>query len=374
MKIGIIGSGISGMMTAWMLREKAVEIVLFDRQQPGQESSWAGGGILSPLYPWRYADSVTRLASASQAVYADIVKEIQEESGIDSEYMPSGMLVFSPGEEEIARGWAERWSIRLETVDTEEVAELEPALAAPEESAIWFPGAAQVRNPKLMKALYAGLSKRPNVRFMVDEEVMQIEPGSSGEIRLETKKTTESFDKVVLCAGAWSPMLVEHFGIKPDIRPLRGQMLLFHTEPDSVRRIALHENHYAIPRKDGRVLFGSTIEDVGYVKETTREARHQLFALALQLYPSLSEAPVEHHWAGLRPASPEGIPYIAACPSIENLYINAGHFRNGVVLAPASAQLVADLVTGEQPAIDPAPYGLDAERKKAHDTAPEQPE
>ena len=372
MKIAIIGSGISGMMTAWMLRERGCDITLFDKQHPGQESSWAGGGIVSPLYPWRYADSVTRIAKASQAVYPELVNELKAESGIDPEYLRSGLLIFSPEEEETAQVWGQRWSMDVETVEPSGISAIEPGLVCPEPSALWFPEVGQVRNPRIVKALYTALQKKPGIRFSINQEVSRLTPSSPG-IEVETGSGRESYDKAILCAGAWSPLLLEHAGVQPEIKPVRGQMLLFRTEPGTVRRITLHENHYAIPRKDGRVLFGSTIEHTGFVKETTEAARTELAALAAKLYPELANASIEHHWAGLRPGSPEGIPYIGSVPGIDNLFINAGHFRNGVVLAPASAKLVADLVTGQSPDIDPAPYALDAERKREHHTAPETP-
>jgi glycine oxidase len=364
MNIAIIGSGISGMMTAWMLAGRGCDITLYDKQQPGQESSWAGGGIVSPLYPWRYADSVTRLAKASQAVYPKLAETLKSESGIDPEYLRSGLLIFSPEEEEAAQEWGRRWSMDIRSVDASAIADLDPALACPDPTALWFPDVGQVRNPRIVKALY--------IRFIINAEVSSLSPSPHG-IEVETGSSRETFDKAILCTGAWSPLLLEHAGIQPEIRPVRGQMLLFRTEPDTVRRITLHENHYAIPRKDGRVLFGSTIENTGFVKETTEAARSELATLAAKLYPVLADAPIEHHWAGLRPGSPEGIPYIGPVPGINNLFINAGHFRNGVVLAPASAKLAADLLTGEAPDIDPAPYTLDAKRKREHHTAPETP-
>ncbi len=140
-------------------------------------------------------------------------------------------------------------------------------------------------------------------------------------------------------------------------------MLLFNTKPGLIKRIVLEGNRYIIPRKDGRVLFGSTMEDVGFKKKTTQEARDELYNIATERFPVLKEYPIEKHWAGLRPGSPTGIPYICSHPELAGLYINAGHFRNGVVLGPASARLCADLVTGREPSLPAAPYRLNAPRE-----------
>jgi glycine oxidase len=147
-----------------------------------------------------------------------------------------------------------------------------------------------------------------------------------------------------------------------DVHPVRGQMLLFKTKPGLIKRMVLEENRYVIPRRDGRVLFGSTIEEAGFDKSTTEQARTELSAIARERFPVLKDYPIEHHWAGLRPGSPAGVPYICRHPELENLYINAGHFRNGVVLGPASARLAADLIIGRKPVVDPVPYGLTAAR------------
>jgi glycine oxidase len=169
-------------------------------------------------------------------------------------------------------------------------------------------------------------------------------------------------DSVIVCAGAWSGQLLGGLPAPPDIRPVRGQMLLFAAAPGTISRMVLEGTRYVIPRRDGRTLFGSTIEDVGFEKRTTDDAREELHEIATRRFPILKQFPVEAHWAGLRPSSPAGVPYIARHPEIEGLFVNAGHFRNGIVLGPASARLVADLVLGRAPTLDPAPYAWTAAR------------
>jgi glycine oxidase len=177
-----------------------------------------------------------------------------------------------------------------------------------------------------------------------------------------TPHGTFAADSFIVCTGAWSGDLLAPLGLRPEISPVKGQMLLFRARPGVVRTIHLAADRYAIPRRDGRVLFGSTVEHAGFDKSTSEEARKELHAIAVARYPALAACEIENHWAGLRPGSPSGIPFIGPHPALANLYVNAGHFRNGIVLGPASARLAADLVLGRGPDVDPAPYAVDAYR------------
>lgn len=159
-------------------------------------------------------------------------------------------------------------------------------------------------------------------------------------------------------AAAWTASLLGSLVADWRITPVRGQMLLFHAAPGQVRHIVLQGEHYLVPRRDGRILAGSTLEYVGFDKSTTRRAYDELHAAAVAVIPALARCPVEQHWAGLRPGSAQGIPLIGMHPQRRGLFINAGHFRNGVVTGPASARLLADMIFDRVPCVDPAPYGL----------------
>ncbi len=225
-----------------------------------------------------------------------------------------------------------------------------------------MPAVGQVRNPRLAQALALDI-----VSLGANIQTHQTVTGllTSHNRVIGVKTTTEDMyaDKVVICAGAWTSQLLKSTTPEPEIRPIRGQMLLFKTKPGIIKRIVLEENRYIIPRKDGRVLFGSTIEDVGFEKKTTQAARDELYTIATERFPILSKYSIEKHWAGLRPGSPAGVPYITAHPELPGLFINAGHFRNGVVLGPASARLCADLVMEREPMLPPEPYSLYATRE-----------
>ena len=356
----VIGGGIIGLLTAHELTRAGASVALVEMGATGQESSWAGGGIISPLYPWRYADSVTALASWSQAAYPGLCSGLHDETGIDPEYTQNGLLILDMDESGEAAAWAARTGLTLEQVDGATLHEREPELGQRPATALLMPEIAQVRNPRLTKAVRRALEGQVDLREQ--EEVVDLLVESGRVKGARTPKGEIPADQVVICTGAWTAQLLARLGRAPDIEPVRGQMMLFLGAPGLIHHITLHEERYIIPRRDGRVLIGSTLEHAGFVKATTAEAKEELYRDAVAMFPVLKRTPIEDHWSGLRPGSPSGIPYIGAYPEAEGVYLNAGHFRNGVVTGPASARLVADLVLGREPIIDPAPYALDAPR------------
>lgn len=357
----IIGGGIIGMLTARELRLSGAEVCLLDRRETGREATWAGGGIISPLYPWRYADSITRLAHWGQARYPGLAQELEEFTGISPEWNKNGLLILDAEEQREALAWASQWGLPLEVIDNQRIAGLEPALTEPPRQAIWMPEIAQIRNPRLARALREDIDKR-GVKVLESTPVDALSI-SDGRMRgVQAGGRLLEAGKVVVCAGAWTAALLGGSGLSPEVRPIQGQMILFKAIPDLLKRITLFQDHYSIPRRDGRILFGSTLEDVGFDQRTSAEAQRHLLDIALARFPALAGYPVEQQWAGLRPASPSGIPYICPHPEVQGLFINAGHFRNGLVMAPASCRLAADLVLGRNPVLDPAPYALTASR------------
>jgi glycine oxidase len=357
----VIGGGAIGMLTALELCDAGHRVTLVERGDTGRESSWAGGGIVSPLFPWRYLDAVTRLASWSQARYPTLDKELCRHTGIDPEFTGNGMLVIAPDETDAAMQWAEQHSQAVEPIDRGRFAQLEPRAAEPPEAALWMPSVGQVRNPRMVRALRTRLEQL-GATIRTGEPVESLLRDDERCTGVRTACGDLHADAVIVCAGAWTGEFLGDLPSPPAVYPVRGQMLLFRCEPGTISRIVLEGSRYVIPRRDGRTLFGSTIEDAGFDKQTTQEARDELFTIATQRFPVLADFPVEAHWAGLRPSSPAGIPYIGPHPTINGLFVNAGHFRNGIVLGPASARLAADLVLQREPILDPAPYAWTAAR------------
>ncbi len=333
-----------GMLSARELKKSGMEVHILDKGRLGQESSWAGGGILSPLHPWRYPDAVNQLAIEGHHLYESLAQELFDVGGVDPEYQRSGLLVLDSQEQQAAKGWAEKWSMQLESLmGADAVAEVCPGVSEKYQSALWLPQIAQMRNPRLVKSARAYIEKvgvtieenMPVERLLVENQRI------TGVVA--NGKTYHS-DKVLITGGAWSAEILKDYEDVPQIEPVKGQMILFKGEAGQLKTMLLSESRYLIPRKDGRVLCGSTIEHTGYDKSTSSETRQQLQESAIELFPMLADYPVEHHWAGLRPGSPDGVPVIRQHTSIEGLYINAGHYRNGVILCAASAKKIASLM------------------------------
>jgi glycine oxidase len=356
----IIGGGAIGLLTARELSAAGAKVTLVEMGTTGRESSWAGGGIISPLYPWRYGDSVTVLALWSQKTYPDLCFALQDETGIDPELIRTGLLILDEDEHPEALAWADAYGAALQVIDSATLRAQEPQLGLQPKSALSMPEVDQVRNPRLTKALRKSLEKQIEIRE--HEEVVELRVERDRAVGARTRKEVISADQVVVCTGAWTAKLLEQLGTRPEIEPVRGQIMLFYAKPGMVNHIVLFRERYVIPRKDGRILIGSTLEHTGFVKTTTAEAKEELYRMAVDMFPLLRRTPIENHWAGLRPGSPSGIPYIGAYPGIDGLFFNAGHFRNGLVTGPASARLVADVMLGREPITDPSPYALNASR------------
>lgn len=350
----VVGGGLIGMLTARALVGRGLTVSLIERGEPGREASWAGGGILSPLYPWRFPEPVTRLARYGQVCYPDLARRLNEETGIDPEWLPSGLLIMD--DTAPAPDWAARHGVELEMLDSKGIAHCEPALSASvAQSAAWLPGVAQMRNPRLVRALRESLAAY-GIAVEAHNPVRGLVHAKGRIEGVDTQRGVRRAERVVLAGGAWNAALLgERLG-GLEVRPIRGQMLVLRGEPGTLRRIVLYHDRYLIPRIDGRIVVGSTLEDVGFDKSTTEKAREELLLAARELMPELAGWSLEHQWAGLRPGSPQGIPVIDEHPMIKGLFVNAGHFRNGVVMGLASARLCTDIITGEPPIFERDEY------------------
>lgn len=342
----ILGDGLAGLSLARELRLRGSRVIVIGRPTQHASASWAAGGILSPLEPWHEPAPILQLARLGQQLYPDLLAELAVAGGIDAEYRVTGMLCLEPLDHAAIDNWLQHCDREYHLLNGAGVAGREPALA-PQAGALWLPDVAQVRNPRLLQALRSALQQQGVVLHEVSEPPrLLFENARCVGIRAGGARL--SADQVVLAAGAWSSQLLQGHGPAPPVRPVRGQMLAFQTGPDALQSIVLRERQYLIPRRDGLILAGSTLEEAGFDAVTTEAAASDLHAMAAGLMPALARLDPVQHWSGLRPATPDGMPYVGAHPTLAGLYLNYGHFRNGILLAPASARLLADQMAGEK--------------------------
>lgn len=356
--ITIIGGGVIGMLTARAFNNAGVTVSIIDKSQLGQESSWAGGGILLPLYPWRQADAISYLAAHSLTLYPTLAEQLLSNTGIDPELTRSGMLITDNPDADKALAWCQQYNINHQPAALAQLKQLHRLCIQP----LWLPEICHIRNPRLVKALRQDLCNR---KIAIEEhtEVTGVRLAGNRISTIKTNHGERSVGEVIIASGAWSgtllQQLLQDLSINSlAIAPVRGQMLLYDTEPGLLTSMVLAGDSYLIPRRDGKILVGSTVEHVGFDKTTTEQAKTTLNQFALSVFPTLERYPLIKQWAGLRPGTQQGIPYITRHPELTNLSINAGHFRNGLILGPASAKLMTDIVLANTPYINPEPYHI----------------
>lgn len=332
----VVGAGVVGLTTARALLAAGLRVLLLERAAtPARQASWAGGGIVCPLRPWAEPPAVWSWVDRSRALYPSLADTLRDETGIDIEYRLSGIEWHLPLAERLtaAAAWLQTAGLVFER----------------HAEALCCDSLGQVRNPRLGRALAAAVRR------------------AGGEIRhAEVARLQRSGDRitgvvladggvlaaaaVVVASGPWAGSLLGTIGVPSSVAPIRGQMLLKRVPGAAGRRIGIGESVYVIPRADDHVLIGSTIESVGFDSRVTPEALIHLQRAADAQFPWQAASPVLAQWAGLRPGSADGMPTVGA-GGPDGLWLNVGHYRNGIALAPACAEhLTAAICTQPQAA------------------------
>ena len=359
----VLGGGVIGLTTAYFLAREAIRVTLLDKGDFGQEASWAGAGILPPGNPTHARSPVDQLRAHSSALFPVLSSELRERTGIDNGYLRCGGLEFISQEGEAA---AEEWrseGIAVERLEEKQLLQLEPGLRPGLGAAYHLPDMAQVRNPRHLQALLAGC-RSLGVDLQPGCPVHGFEWQGQRVVAAKTNRGRLHADRYVLATGAWSEPLLEQLGWRPGIHPVRGQIASLKSDVPVLRRILLWGPRYVVPRADGRVLIGSTEEHAGFNKQTTAAAIADLLALGCQLAPGLAEARVEHSWAGLRPGSPDGLPFLGSVPGFDNVYVAAGHFRAGIQLSPGTGLVMKELLLGQPLTVPLDAFRLDRQPMK----------
>ncbi len=343
----ILGGGVIGLTTAYLLARAGARVLVCDQAKVGQEASWAGAGILPPSDLRTDCQPCDRLRALSGQMFPSLSEELRQETGIDNGYVRCGGLGWPDPAEHVAD---EEWygaGVTTELLDAAALGRLEPALAADLGPARRVPAMAQLRNPRHLQALAAACARTGRVTLHegAAAEELLIEQGRVRAVRATTG--TLVGDTYLIATGAWTDRLMRPLGLRPGIRPVRGQIVLLNPGRMLFGHILTQGARYLVPRLDGRVLIGSTEELAGFDKRNTADGVQGLLALATRLVPALRESAVECCWAGLRPGSPDGLPFLGRVPAVRNLLVAAGHFRAGIQLSPGTALLMKELILGE---------------------------
>jgi glycine oxidase len=354
----ILGGGVIGLTTAHFLASEGVRVTVLDKGDLGRQASWAGAGIIPPGNPSQARTPFDLLRAHSSTMYPGLAAQLREQTGIDNGYRVCGGLeLANAGVEAPADEWRGE-GIAFRQLDRDALYRQEPAVARELSRGFYLPDMAQVRNPRHLKALAASCAAR-DVRLIPNSAVLRFHRQGNRITGAETDSGLRTADRYLLATGAWTDALLEPFGWRPGIRPVRGQIALLNTGTPLFRSILLQGKRYLVPRPDGRVLVGSTEEDVGFHAQTTAGAIAELLTFAARLVPALAEAPVERCWAGLRPGSPDEMPFLGPVPGCDNLFVAAGHFRAGLQLSPATGLVMKELLLGQKPTIPVEAFRLD---------------
>jgi glycine oxidase len=363
-RVIVVGGGIAGCAAALELAERGATVAVVDRDQPGTGATGASAGMLAPQYESGGPEQPFWFGLESARLWPDFARRLEALTQWPVGFRTDGMLVANRDseEEEAAREalkWQREAGLEGEVVSAPAARSFHAGTSQEVPSYTWLPGEAQVDTQRLAVGL-ADAVRATGGRVRVGNGVREIltRGGRASGAALQDGTRLEA-DAVVIAAGAWSPLLVGLPRALP-VRPVRGQILrLLPDAPSPWPLLCNHEGRYLVPRENGTLLVGSTMEEAGYDDSVTDEGRGILIASALELFPGLQEARVVERWAGLRPLTPDTWPVLGPEPAMDGLFYATGYGRNGILFAPLTARAVADLIMEERSDVEWEPFSVE---------------
>lgn len=355
----VIGGGIIGCSIAVSLAQTGVKVTVLERGRAGEEASWAAAGMLSPQTDATGASAFFDLCMTSRSIYRDFAAEIEELSGMDPCYQDDGIVCVALSEDEAEKmagwsAWQKNQGMAVDYISAGGVFELEPAVTPSAHACAFIPGDHQVDNRKLTEAVIRA-ARRLGVEIVEGTDVDGVAVQNGKAIGVRCKGRVMSAGAVIMAAGCWSGNLLQSAGLNIPVVPARGQMVALKGPSRPFAPVIHGINCYLVPRRDNRVVIGSTIEYVGFHKGITAGGIGLLLASAIALVPALEQFEMVETWSGLRPDTPDHLPVLGRC-QVENLYLATGHFRNGILLAPITARLITECLMGSPSQTDLEPF------------------
>jgi len=360
--VAIIGGGIMGSAVALRLCQRGIGVTVIERGIPGAEASSAAAGILGPQMEAEGPGPLLELGLKSRALYPALAAELRELTGIDVGYDRSGVLAVAfdeAGEAALSarRAWQLARGLRVDSLSGEAARAREPALGPAVRAALAFNDDAQVVARELARA-FSQAAAGAGARFLTGRYVRRVLTDKGAVTGVELDGDVLPAAVVVVAAGSWSG-LVDGAGVPPAVvRPARGQLVSIETRPPLFRHVVSAPGGYLVPRRDGTVLAGSTVEMAGFRKEVTVGGLAAILTLARTVIPALADAPVTGSWSNFRPFTEDHLPVLGAT-AVRGLVLATGHFRNGILLAPITAQAIAELIATGSASIDLSPFAIE---------------
>ncbi|HZO80150.1 MAG TPA: glycine oxidase ThiO [Candidatus Binataceae bacterium] len=361
LKAIVVGGGIIGCSVAWRLAAEGVATTVLERGRIGQEASWAAAGMIAPQAEADGPGPFFDLCLKARDRFEAIVDRLAHESGIDPEYDRAGILYVAldaaeRSELERRARWQRAVGAPVEELSGSEARRLEPALSPQALYALHLPSNRRTDNRKLTRA-YAAAARKAGAELVEGVRVDGIATrgGRAGGVVSDDGAVREA-DVVVVAAGAWAGELRGLEADRVRLHPVRGQIVCFEAEPGALGPALFSLRGYLVPRRDGRLLAGSTMEEAGFNKTVTLAGLEKIVRGAAAMVPGLGGTAFREAWAGLRPATRDLWPVLGPSPSVPNVLWAAGHFRSGILLSALTGEIIADLVAGRRPAIDLAPF------------------
>ena len=361
-RVVVIGGGVIGCASAWRLAQSGAQVVLLERDRPGVHASVAAAGMLSPLKEAEEPGPFLDFGLRSLECYPDFVAAVEAASGVDVGYRKDGRLDVALDEAQAERlrrqqTMQERAGYESSLLDPQAIRELEPAVTDGAVLGLLTEHDHQVDNERLMRALWlAAASAGVEVRTGATARSVEIRSGRVQGVGLRGGGMVPA-EAVVVAAGAWSGEL--HLPRPLPVRPVRGQIVVLRSVPPVVDRTTWAPGGYLVPRRDGRLLVGATMEEAGFHIEVTAGAVLGLLSAASTVVPAVERAAIHGYQVGLRPGAPDSLPVVGPEPDVEGLVYATGHLRNGILLAPETAERVTRVVLdGDEgePAFSPARF------------------
>ena len=345
-EVVIIGGGVIGLTIARALSVRGVrDICLIERSRLGAEASFAAAGMLLPQVEAATKGDLFTLACQSRDSYASFAAALHDETGIDVELDTTGTLYLALNDDdqvEIEKGYyfQSRAGLAVDLLTATAARDLEPCISNETRGALLFPKDIQVENRRLLNALANSINNR-GVITITETNVDSLIIDRNRLTGVQTSRGTISCSTVVVAAGTWSGH-IKH--THAPIEPVRGQMVCLEAKPHLTRHIIFSRRGYLVPRHDGRLLAGSTSEQAGFAKCVTAGGISTILRNAHEISPAISNLPIVDTWAGLRPRSPDGLPVLGPCVEIDGLFYATGHYRNGILLAPITGELISEAI------------------------------